>query len=67
LGTINIPAIAKVGASGDIAIGEVDGLKLPFEAAVGSRNIVAQLETVTGFTPASAQVFYIEITVEQNA
>lgn len=66
VGSINIPAVAKVGTAGDVAISEVTGLKVPYEAVAGSRDVVAQLETVTGFTPASGQIFFIEITVEQN-
>ncbi len=66
VGSINIPAVVKIGTAGDVAITEIDGLKLPYRAAAGSKDIVAQLETVTGFVPASGQIFFIEITVEQN-
>ncbi|KKK73145.1 hypothetical protein LCGC14_2896780 [marine sediment metagenome] len=64
VGTINIPAIAKVGASGTSALKEITGLKLPYKCTATS--LFAQLETVTGFTPASAQAFLIEPIFDQN-
>lgn len=66
IATINIPVIAKVGAAGTIAIQEISGLRIPYEAASGTKNIVAQLETVTGFIPDFSQKFYIELIVDQG-
>lgn len=64
VGTIDISAVAKVGASGTSALKEITGLKIPYKCT--DRSIFAQLKTVGGFTPAAEQVFLIELVFEKN-
>lgn len=63
---IDIPACAKVGASGTTAISDVVDIKIPYKCADNSTSIKAQLKTVDGFTPANAQTFTITAIFDQN-
>ncbi len=63
---IEIPAAAKVGASGTSAISDVSDLKIPYKCANGSTSLKGQLKTVDGFVAASGQLFDITIILDQN-
>lgn len=63
IGSVDIPAVARVGTAG-IPYSQATLTPMPFVAAATS--IFCAVETVTGFTPASGQNFYITVGIEQN-
>jgi len=65
-GYIDFPALTTEGTGGDSAYALCTGSPLAFNCATGDRNLYGVLETLTAFTPASGQKFFIEITSEQN-
>ena len=64
LGSITTSAAAPEGTGSTAAWAVSSGLNFPFKCADGSKTIYGMLETVGGFTPASGQKFYIELTAE---
>lgn len=62
LGYIDFPAAATDGS--DTAVSQSTQAPLPFVAA--GTSLFGMLETITGFTPANAQKFYIQLGIEQN-
>ena len=73
IGSVVLPALATstvVGASTAAVAQTTKGvnneLPLPFVCAVGDSNIYYRLETLTVFTPASGQKFYLKVTAENN-
>ncbi len=66
IGSIDFGAAAQE-ATGGSAAGAVNKTdRLAFVCPAGATSIFGILETLDGFTPASGQNFYIELTVEQN-
>lgn len=66
LGTISFPAVAKKTANSTQAESvPTTAPSIPF-VCVGSSSIYGVLRTVTGFTPASGQKFYIKLGVTRN-
>lgn len=65
LGYLDFPACAtETGASVDCAFAMLDNIRY---AVTGSGSaLYGLLETKTAFTPANAQTFFIELTVDQN-
>jgi hypothetical protein len=66
IGYIDFAACSTEGSGSDAAFTQNDTVRLPFVCAAATRNVIAMLETLDVFTPASAQVFYLELTVDQN-
>lgn len=62
LGYIDLPAAGTDGS--DSAISQSTQAPLPFVAA--GTSLFGMLETITGFTPANAQHFRIDLGIEQN-
>mgnify|MGYP001600192243 CR=1 FL=1 len=62
IGMIDIGPLATEGTGSDAALGLNTDIRLPFSGDV----LYGLLETKTAFTPASAQNFYIELTLEAN-
>lgn len=62
LGYIDFPAASTDGS--DTATSQSTDKPLPF-VAVGT-SLFGMLETITGFTPASGQKFYVQLGIEQN-
>ncbi len=66
IGYIDFAAMQTEGTGSDAANSQVTDVWLPFTCATGSRNLLGLLETLTIFTPASAQQFYVELTADVN-
>jgi hypothetical protein len=66
IGSVTLPTAATEGTGSDAASASDFTLRIPYKAAAASQDIYAIVETLTIFTPASAQVFYIELAVETN-
>jgi hypothetical protein len=66
VGSILFPAAAIDGASGTAAGATKADLNIPFVCESGDTKLYGMLESVDGFTPASAQAFYTELLIEQD-
>jgi hypothetical protein len=71
IGSITFPAVASEDASAGAAFAQATTtaepqFPIPFVSATADSDIYAMLETIDSFTPASAQIFYIVLRVEQN-
>jgi hypothetical protein len=69
-GTLDFPALATEGTGSDssyalLAPGNTN-FPLPFVCTAGDRNLYAIFETLSIFTPASGQLFLIELTADVN-
>ena len=56
----------EAGSGSDSVYSIRDDLRIPFVCAGADTNLYGVLETKTGFTPTSAQNFFIELTSDQN-
>lgn len=65
-GYLDFPACQTEGTGSDAANSQVKDERLSVCCAVGDRNLYGLLETLDAFTPASGQIFYIELTADQN-
>ena len=66
IGVIDIGPLSTEGTGSDAANGLNADVRLPFTCASTDSKLYGLLETLTAFTPASGQLFYIELVVEQN-
>lgn len=66
IGYIDFSACQTEGSGSDAANGVNDAVRLSFVCASGSRAVYGLLETLDAFTPASAQVLYVELTADLN-
>jgi len=66
IGYIDFPACQTEGTGSDAANAQVKDERISFKCASGSRAVYGLLETLDVFTPASGQVFYVELTSDQN-
>lgn len=66
IGSVTLSAAATEGTGSDAAAAADFTIRIPYKAAAGSRDILAMVETLTAFTPASGQQFYLELAVENN-
>jgi len=66
IGTIDFTVMQTEGSGSTAANNQNMIVRLPFVAAAGDSNIYGLLETLSAFTPASAQNFYIELVADQN-
>lgn len=64
LGSITTSAAAPEGTGSTAAWAVSPALNFPFKCAADSQTVYGMLQTVGGFTPASGQKFYIELTAE---
>ena len=68
IGHIDLPALATstvAGASTGAATQDLD-TRMEIKCAAGDQNIYYRLETLTAFTPASGQKFYLEAQILQD-
>jgi len=62
IGKIDINNVGTEDASNSTAaVGSNYDIRLPFQCQAGDKNIYGILETLTAFTPASAQNFFLEL------
>lgn len=67
LGYVDVgPLSAEDTGAGDQADDENDAARLVYECALGSDTLYVVLETLTAFTPASGQGFYVAVALEQD-
>lgn len=66
VGYIDIGPLATEGSGSDAASGLNADLRLPFKCDTADTNLYGLLETLSVFTPASAQSFYLSLVVDQN-
>ncbi len=66
IGSIDFGAASQEATGGTAAGATNKTDRLAFVCPSGATSIFGILETLDGFTPASAQNFYIELTIEQN-
>lgn len=72
IGYIDFPACSTEGTGSDASNAQKGGgvsnanLAMPFTCASDSRAIYGVLETLTAFTPASGQLFFVELTADQD-
>jgi hypothetical protein len=66
IGWIDFAACQTEGTGSDAANALNDTVRLPFSCADTSRHLYGLLEAIDAFTPASAQVFFIELTADLN-
>jgi hypothetical protein len=66
LGKVDVgPLAAEDATASTCAVGLNTDIRLPVSAG-GGQALYGLLETLTVFTPASAQKFWVELTIEQN-
>ena len=66
VGYIDFDALNTEGTGSDAAGALNTAIRLAFVCAAASDDLIGRLETLDAFTPANAQVFYIELTAECN-
>ena len=66
IGYIDFDACQTEGTGSDAAQSLNTTVRLAFTCDTGSKALYGQLETLDGFTPASGQVYYIELSAENN-
>jgi hypothetical protein len=66
IGAIDIGPLFTEGSGSDAASDIYVEFRLPFKCDTSDTNLYAMLETLSAFTPASAQNFHISLSVEQN-
>lgn len=66
IAVLEFPAMKSSGAGSTAAWATLTGLDIPFVCDSNDTMIYGQLETASAFTPASGQIFVIELTVEQD-
>lgn len=66
IGHIDFNLPVSSGSGSDAAAVLSGNVRIAFAAAAGTRNIFAVLETLTVFTPASGQQYYVELSFENN-
>jgi len=66
VGFIDVGPANTEGTGSDSANALNTDIRLPFVCAAADRKLYGILETLTAFTPAALQTFFIELTVEQN-
>jgi hypothetical protein len=68
LGHVDMPAFATstVTGSSDTAVSQDFDTRMQFKCATADTSIYYRLETLTTFTPASGQKFFIEVAAEQD-
>jgi len=66
IGYVDLPAMQTEGSGSDAANSQNDTIRMPFVCAAGGRSVFALVETLDIFTPANGQIFYIELTPDQN-
>ena len=68
VGHVDLPAMktSTVSTNSTAAEASDSTLRIPFDCEAESRNLYYRLETLTAFTPASGQKFYLEVGVENN-
>jgi hypothetical protein len=66
VGYIDIGPIVTEGSGSDAASGLNIDIRLPYKCDTSDTNLYGLLETLTAFTPASAQNFYISLSIDQN-
>lgn len=68
VGHVDLPAMATSTVSTNSTAAETSDatLRLAFACAAGDPNLYYRIETLTVFTPANAQKFYLEVTAENN-
>lgn len=64
IGAVTFAAAATEGTGSTAAGSTSTGLNIPFTCAAGSKKVYGLLESVDGFTPASAQKFHLELVAE---
>lgn len=64
IGSVTLPALATEGTGSDAASAHDFTIRIPFKCV--TRDIFAIVETLDGFTPADGQLYYLELTAEQN-
>jgi len=66
VGHIDFDACTTGGSGSDAANSSNANLRMPFVCGAADTVLYGLLETLDGFTPASAQQIYLELTSEQN-
>jgi hypothetical protein len=66
LGSIDIGPLATEGTGSDAATGQNMDARIPFVADGAARQLLAVIEVLDAFTPASGQKLHLEVFVEQN-
>lgn len=66
LGYVDFAACQTEGSGSDAASALNDTVRLPFVCASGSRAVYGLLEAIDAFTPASGQLFFVELTTDNN-
>lgn len=66
LGYLDFASCQTEGSGSDAASALNDTVRLPFVCASGSRAVYGLLEAIDAFTPASGQLFYVELTTDNN-
>jgi hypothetical protein len=66
VGYIDIGPLSTEGSGSDAASGLNTDIRLPYKCDTADTNLYGLLETLTAFTPASAQNVYIVIACDQN-
>jgi hypothetical protein len=66
VGFIDFDSLQTEGSGSDAANALNSTVRLAFKCAVGSRALYGLLETLGAFTPASGQVFFLELSAENN-
>lgn len=66
VGYVDIALTTEDSTASDAAGNQIIQCGIPFVCATASTALYAVLEAKAAYTPASGQVFYVELTVEQN-
>lgn len=66
IGYVDFPALTAEGAGATAAHGQNSDIRLAFVAPAAATSIFGVLETLTAWTPAALQDFFVELTIEQN-
>lgn len=66
IAAIDLPALITEGTDSTAAYAMDATIRVPFKCASESMTIYGVLETLDGFTPASEQQFFIELTADVN-
>ena len=66
LGYIDFPACSSEAGTNTAAQAQDMTLRMPFTCLSTAKDIYGYVVTKTAFTPASGQLFYIELSIDQN-
>lgn len=68
IGSIILPSLATstVAGGSTASVAQDDTTRMHFKCAVADQNIYYRLETLSIFTPADSQKFYMEVAAEQD-